>query len=245
MVQEGYRGGMKKYDFSLTSVGRSIILVLLPLTAYSLGLVPSLLSFFYLLPFFSFINPLHIILFAFFLVVEFFIFMIFETLVPGLFLKIFRIRCEEGLFDVSIKDKTFFKLALHNMLYRPPLKLIEQFKLFPLRRLHLKLAGLKIDNTSILPGTELFYDPYVTEIGKNTLFGGYVKVTGHMIEDKMRIKKVKIGNNCMIGAETYIMAGAVIEDDVTVGIRSVITKNQVLKKGKTYVGIPAREIKSK
>lgn len=245
MVQDGYRGGMKKYDFSLTSLWRAFVLVFLPITAYSLGLVPSLLSFFYFLPFFSFTNPVHIVLFAFFLVGEFFLFMIFETLVPGLFLKIFRIRCEEGLFDVSIKDKTFFKLGLHNMLYRPPLKLIEQFKLFPLRRLHHKLAGLKIDKTSILPGTELFYDPYVTEIGKNTLFGGYVKITGHMIEDRMRIKKVKIGDNCMIGAETYIMAGAVIEDNVTVGIRSVVTKDQVLKEGKTYVGAPARAIKSK
>jgi len=243
MVQDGYRGGMKKYDFSLTSIGRAFILVFLPITAYSLGLVPSLLSFFYLLPFFSFSNPVHIIFFSFFLVAEFFLFMIFETLVPGLFLKIFRIRCEEGMFDVSIKDKTFFKLGLHNLLYRSPLKLIEQFKLFFLQRLHHRLAGLKIDNSSILPGTELFYDPYVIEIGKNNLFGGYVKITGHMIEERMRIKKVKIGDNCVIGAETYIMAGVVIEDNVTIGIRSVVTKDQVLKKGKTYVGAPAREIK--
>jgi len=128
--------------------------------------------------------------------------MIFETLVPGLFLKIFCIRCEEGMFDVSIKDKTFFKLGLHNLLYRSPLKLIEQFKLFFLQRLHHRLAGLKIDNSGILPRTELFYDLYVIEIGKNNLFGGYVKITGHMIEDRMKIKK-----------------------------------------GRTYVGSPAREIK--
>ncbi|MBS3748390.1 MAG: hypothetical protein KGY65_02400 [Candidatus Thermoplasmatota archaeon] len=149
--------------------------------------------------------------------------MIFETLVPGLFLKIFCIRCEEGMFDVSIKYKTFFKLGLHNVLYRPLLKLIEQFKLFPLQRLHHKLAGLKIDNTSILPGTELFNDPYVIKIGNNTLFGGYVKITGHMINYRMKIKKVKIGDYCVIGAETYIMAGSIIEDNVTIGIRSVVT----------------------
>jgi acetyltransferase-like isoleucine patch superfamily enzyme len=64
-----------------------------------------------------------------------------------------------------------------------------------------------------------------------------------MIEDRMKIKKVKIGNNCVISAETYIMAGVVIEDNVTIGIRSVVTKDQVLKKGRTYVGTPAREIK--
>ena len=66
-----------------------------------------------------------------------------------------------------------------------------------------------------------------------------------MIEDRMRIKRVKIGDNCGIGAETYIIAGAFIENNVTVGIRSVVTNDQVLKKGKTYVGAPARAIKSK
>lgn len=242
MVRQGYRDGIERYDFSLTSLFRIISLLIVPIIAYGLGLLPSLFSLYYLLPYFTFSNSLHLFLFAFLLVIEFFIFMIFETIIPGLFIKIFRIGCEEGTFDLSIKDKNFFHLALHTMLYRPPLKLIEQFKLLPLRVLFLRLAGLKMGKTSIIPGTELFYDPYVIEIGENTLFGGHVKITGHVIDNAMTIKKVKIGNNCVIGAETFIMAGAIIEDNVTVGIRTLITKNQVLKKGKTYVGSPAREI---
>lgn len=245
MVRQGYRDGMEKYDFSFISVFRIASLLIVPIIAYGLGLLPSLFSLYYILSYLNFSNPLHLILFSFVLVIIFFLFMIFETIVPGLFIKIFRIKCGEGTFNLSIKDKSFYLLALHYVLYRPPLKLIEQFKLLPLRVLFLKLAGLKIGKTSIIPGTELFYDPFVIEIGENTLFGGHVEITGHVIDKIVTMKKVRIGDNCLIGAESFIMPGAIIEDNVTVGIRTLVTKDQVLKKGKTYVGMPAREIKGK
>jgi len=38
------------------------------------------------------------------------------------------------------------------------------------------------------------------------------------------------------------MPGAVLEDDVVVAAGALVTKGQVLKKGKTYGGIPAKEI---
>ena len=115
--------------------------------------------------------------------------------------------------------------------------------MLPLRMLFLRLAGLKIGKTSLVPGTEIIYDPYVTEIGEQTLLGAYVKITGHVVENKMLIKKVKIGNNCLIGAETFIFPGAIIEDNVVVGAKSLVLKNQVLKSNRMYAGIPAKEIK--
>ena len=245
MVRDGFRGGKEKYDFSALSLWRSIQLIVIPITAYSLGLLPSLTLFVLIFPRLTLTHPLHLIFFSFFIVIEFFIFMLFETLIPGFFIKLSNAYPQEGTYDISIRDKTFFKLALHTMLYRPPLKLIEQFKLFPLRLMLHKLGGLRIGKTSILPGTELFYDPYSVEIGENTLFGGYVKVTGHIIEKKLNIQKIKIGNNCLIGAETYILPGVTIEDNVTVGIRSLIPKNKTLKEGNTYAGIPVREISTK
>ncbi|OYT61325.1 hypothetical protein B6U81_03250 [Thermoplasmatales archaeon ex4484_30] len=245
MAREGYRSGMEKYDFSFTSISRIILLFLIPFTAYSLGLLPCFASFIFFYRFFDFGNVLHIIIFPFFLVAEFLLFIVCESIVPGIFIKIFRIRCEEGEHELSIKDKNFFKLALHAMLYRPPLMLLAIFKLLPLRMLFLKLAGLKIGKTSLIPGTEIIYDPYVTEIGEQTLLGGYVKIAGHVVEDKLIIKKVKIGNNCLIGLDTVIFPGAVIEDDVTIGAKSLVLKNQVLKKGKMYGGVPAKEIGEK
>jgi acetyltransferase-like isoleucine patch superfamily enzyme len=81
------------------------------------------------------------------------------------------------------------------------------------------------------------------EIGDNTMIGGRSLITGHLAEDKLIIKKVKIGKNCLIGGESFIMPGVTIEDNVVVGAKSLVTKNKKLEKGKIYAGIPAKEIK--
>ena len=60
-------------------------------------------------------------------------------------------------------------------------------------------------------------------------------------DKKIILNKIKIGNNCVIGAGAFIMPGAVLEDDVKLATGAVVTKNQVLKKGKIYAGIPAKE----
>ena len=243
MVRKGYRGGMEKYDFSFLSISRMFILFFLPFVAYSLGFLPPFIIFLLIFPLFDFGNVLHILIFPFFVTLEFLFFIVCESIVPGLFIKIFGIKCEEGVHELSIKDKNFFMLALHALLYRPPLMLLGIFKLLPLRMFFLRLAGLKIGKSSLIPGTELIYDPYVTEIGEETLIGGYVKIAGHVVENKLIVKKVKIGNNCIIGADSFIFPGVIIEDNVILGAKSLVTKNQVLEKGKIYGGVPAKEIK--
>ncbi|RLF48640.1 MAG: hypothetical protein DRN10_02250, partial [Thermoplasmata archaeon] len=164
---------------------------------------------------------------------------------PGLFIKIFRIKCNEGEHELSIKDKNFFNFSLHVILYRPPLVLLNLFKLLPVRMLFLRLAGLKVGKTALLPGTEVIYDPYLTEIGEQTLIGSYAKVTAHIVENKLIMKRVQVGNNCLIGADSFIMPGAVIEDGAVVGAKSLVPKDQVIGKGKVYGGIPAKEIKKR
>jgi acetyltransferase-like isoleucine patch superfamily enzyme len=57
--------------------------------------------------------------------------------------------------------------------------------------------------------------------------------------------KVKIGDNCVIGAGSIIMPGAILENNVKLATGSVVKKDQVLKDGKVYGGIPAKEIKIK
>ncbi len=190
-------------------------------------------------------NPLHVLILPFILTFEFLVFILFESIVPGLFIKIFRIKCNEGEHELSIKDKNFFNFSLHVILYRPPLVLLNLFKLLPIRMLFLRLAGLKVGKTALLPGTEVIYDPYLTEIGEQTLIGSYAKVTAHIVENKLIMKRVQVGNNCLIGADSFIMPGAVIEDGAVVGAKSLVLKDQVIGKGKVYGGIPAKEIKKR
>jgi len=94
----------------------------------------------------------------------------------------------------------------------------------------------------MLAGNELITDPYMVEIGEQTLVGGWVQISDHIVEKNLIMKKVKIGNNCLIGAKSFIMNGVTIEDNVTLGLNSVVLKNQFLKKGKFYAGIPAKEV---
>ncbi|MCK4347878.1 MAG: hypothetical protein KAW47_04600, partial [Thermoplasmatales archaeon] len=56
------------------------------------------------------------------------------------------------------------------------------------------------------------------------------------------IGRIKIGNNCVIGAGAIIMPGATLQDNVVLAAGALVTQNQVLEEGKTYAGIPAKEI---
>jgi len=240
--QDGYQGGIQKYDFSLKSISRGVVLVLVPFIAYTLGLFPLLWSIVFVLRYLTLGNILHLLFFSGFLVVVSFLFIVTETFIPGLFIRLLRLRVAEGAYDISILDWNFFKYSLFFTLYRPSLKLITALPLPPLRIRYLRLVGLKVGETSVLVGSEIIHDPYLVEIGEQTLIGGWSHITGHIAEKQLIMKKVKIGNNCLIGGFSVIMPGAVIEDNVTLGLRSVVLKDMHLKQGKLYAGTPAKEI---
>lgn len=240
--RDGYKGGIQKYDFSFTSISRGLMLLFIPIIAYTIGLFPLVLSLVYVLRFINLTNILHIFLFSGFLVILFFLFIIIETFIPGLFIKISKLKVDEGEHEVSILDWNFFKYTLYFALYRPSLKLIGILPLLPLRIRFLKLVGMKMGKSSVVAGSELIHDPYMLEIGEQTLIGGWSQITGHLGERKLFVKKVKIGDNCLIGGKSFIMPGTVIEDNVTVALNSVVLKNSTLKKGKIYAGTPAKEV---
>lgn len=240
--RDGYRGSIEKYDFSFTSIRRALSLVLIPIFAYIIGLLPVTWSLFFIIQFIDFTSVIGIVLFTILLVIEFFIFIIAETFIPGLFIRLLRLKIKEGEYDISIKDKDFYKYSLYYVLYRPSLKLIGVLPLLPLRIRFLKLVGLKIGKSSVLAGSELIHDPYMLEIGEQTLIGGWSQIAGHLAEKKLLVKKVIIGDNCLIGGKSVIMPGAIIEDNVTVALNSVVTKDALLQKGKMYGGTPAKLI---
>ena len=245
MAGNGYRGGIPLYDLTLASLYRSALLILIPFVALSLGLVPPVAVFVVVVQNLSLPNPLHILFLCFLIVALFVMLMFCETVVPGLLIKVLRLKLSEGTYQMSIRDPEFFRFALFNVLYQAPLKLIAPFRVMILRRLIYRLSGMRLGRTAILSGTEFLFDPSVTEIGEETFIGGHAKIFGHTLEDRFYVQKVRIGNRCLIGGDVCIMPGAVIKDDVVLGIRSLVLKNQVLKKGKTYAGVPAKQVNGK
>jgi acetyltransferase-like isoleucine patch superfamily enzyme len=75
--------------------------------------------------------------------------------------------------------------------------------------------------------------------------GEYSIIYGHIQDyskQTIKINHVNIGNNCIIGAGAIIMPGATLQNNVTLAAGALVTQNQVLENGKTYTGIPAKEI---
>lgn len=163
----------------------------------------------------------------------------------ALFIRLFRVKYTEGKYGTTIKDKTSFKFILSYALYFPTYKVIGFLNMPPIKVLYLKIIGAKTGKNVVLSGDEWIFDPYVTEMGDNTTIGARSIISGHLGEGYLLIKKVKIGKNCLVGGDSFIMPGVIIEDNVVLGAKSLVLKDQILKKGKTYAGIPVQEINIK
>ena len=229
-------------SFSIRSVGRGLNIVFLPLIAYVLIVFTLHFLFGSLMSFNSFIGLRYYFVTSVIIVICFIFFILFGTFIPGLFIRIFRIRVSEGEYFLTIHDKGFFLHLLFFILYRPSLKLVGIVPLVPLRLAYLKLVGLNIGRQSLVAGTELIDEPYAVSIGDNTLIGGYSVIYTHISFKKMIMKPVRIGSNCFIGNKAIIMPGVIIEDDVIVKPGALVESDQVLKKGGIYQGNPARLI---
>ena len=228
--------------FSPGSIGKGAALFLLPVSAYILGLLPVIFFYVYATKLIPFSGAIYYVLLAVVLVFCFLLFIIFETFVPGLFIRLLRIRVKEGSYGLSLKDNGFFRHLLFFILYRPSLNLVGIIPLVPLRLAFLKLVGLKIGKGSMVAGTELIDEPFAVTIGEHTLIGGYVMIYTHLSHKTMINKKVHIGSDCFIGNKSVIFPGVTIEDNVIVRPGSVVQADQVLEKGGVYQGNPAVKI---
>jgi acetyltransferase-like isoleucine patch superfamily enzyme len=109
-----------------------------------------------------------------------------------------------------------------------------------------RLMGAKIGKNVnvIVPGTIL--DPDLVEIGDNTIIGGDAIISGHIAEpNRLALKRVKIGKNCLIGARSFIWPGVVMEDNVKVGGGAIVLEDTYMPANSVWVGVPAKMIKQK
>ena len=241
-----YTGEKEKYDRSSHSIIRMMLLVITPIIVFSLSALPSvsLISIYVL-----FVTPLigniylSIFFLPFILFISLIILILSTTFITGMIIKVFHITYKEGRYGKSVKDKNSFKFSLYYILYRPTVKLISIIFIPQLYAMYLSMVGAKIGKHVFFGGRNTISDPCVLEIGSNTLIGGGATIMGHLGEDKLVIKKVKIGSHCLVGAEALVMPGVTLEDRVVLGGKSLVTKNKTLTTGKMYGGVPAEEIK--
>jgi acetyltransferase-like isoleucine patch superfamily enzyme len=83
----------------------------------------------------------------------------------------------------------------------------------------------------------LVYLPGMTKVGSNVFIGPSVVVTNDRYPPSKRLAGVTIGNNCIIGANSTIIAPVVINDGAVVAAGSVVTKD--VPPGDVVKGAPA------
>jgi carbonic anhydrase/acetyltransferase-like protein (isoleucine patch superfamily) len=167
----------------------------------------------------------------------------YQLLISGIIIHVFNIKYKPGTYDYHLRDKTAFTWMLLCALYTPCRKIIEIIPMGRMKNRYYRLLGMKIGENTLVGGTIM--DPCLTEIGDNCTMGLYAVIYGHIHDyeqETITLGRIKIGNNVVIGAGVFIMPGAVIEDDVKIATGAVVTKGQILKKGKMYGGIPAKTI---
>jgi acetyltransferase-like isoleucine patch superfamily enzyme len=171
------------------------------------------------------------------------IFFLSELYITGGIIKLFHITYQPGTYEYSFRDKNTTKWTLICVLYTPFRKMLEIIPLGRIKQTYFRLLGMKIGRNSLVGG--VIKDPCLTEFGDNVTMGEYAIIYGHihnMQKETIFMDRIKVGNNCVIGAGAIIMPGAVLEDDVVVAAGALVTKGQVLLKGRTYGGIPAKEL---
>lgn len=89
------------------------------------------------------------------------------------------------------------------------------------------------------------------EIGKNCTFSArtyitdcshsYEKIDEKVLNQKLVVKDVKIGDNCFVGMDVKIFPGVTIGDNVIIGANSIVTHD--IPSYSVVVGCPAKVIK--
>jgi hypothetical protein len=219
------------------------IIVIVFCLVYGIGFLPSL--YFHNLvtvPLMNSLSILSLLLAGISLFVNFFIFCFSEVFSTCFFIRLFKLQSKEGETEVGLHDKRFFKFALNGTIHFVITQILYHVHMYPLKALQLRLLGNKIGKNVTFGGRVA--DACLFEIGDNSVVGGYCDILTHSIEHgKIIWKKVKIGNNCVLGQNSTILPGVVMEDGSMLGAMSLVTKGTRIRKGEVWGGVPAKKLK--
>jgi len=149
----------------------------------------------------------------------------------------------EGYFPRNPKNIDYRFWSLRATVKKFAIWVCHNFPLPWLDILAFKLFGCKINfNTAVF---DAWVDTEFIEIGKNTIIGqGSLLMSSMVTRDYLIIKKIKIGDNCVIGAYSVISPGTIIPDNVSIGALSGTTVDQILEPNWVYLGVPARKYRT-
>jgi len=89
---------------------------------------------------------------------------------------------------------------------------------------------------------EGYIDPEFVEIGDHTMTSLHICIFSHLIyHDRIVIKKVKVGKNCVVGPQSVIFPGTIMQDGAILGANSYTSIGQELKGDLIHIGRPVNK----
>lgn len=100
-----------------------------------------------------------------------------------------------------------------------------------------RFFGTKVGKNVVL--YEGYVDPLFVEIGNFTMTSLNICIFSHLIyHDKVLIRKVRIGNACVVGPQTVTSPGTIMHDGAILGANSYTWVDQELESDLIHVGTP-------
>lgn len=110
-----------------------------------------------------------------------------------------------------------------------------------LKNFFYRLTGMKVGR-DVAVGLGAVFDiffPELIEIGDNCIIGYGTTVLAHeFLHKEWRVGKVRVGRNVLIGANSTILAGVTIGDNSVISACSLV--NSDVPPNSFYAGVPAR-----
>ena len=100
-----------------------------------------------------------------------------------------------------------------------------------------RLYGVSIGKNVV--AYEGYIDPEFIEIGDFTMTSLNIGIFSHLIyQDRIIIKKVRIGKACVVGPQTIVSPGTIMQDGAVLGANSYTWVGQELESDLIHVGTP-------
>jgi hypothetical protein len=164
------------------------------------------------------------------------------VLIAGGTRAILRLRLQEGTYPVF--SWAGLKWAFISCLYLLiNFTFIDFILLTPFANLLQRLLGAKLGK-NVQINSKFVFDATLLEIGDNTVIGGGAIIIGHVVErGRLKLNKVKIGQNVTLGSHCTVMPGCEIGDNAIIGAGAVLLKNTKVEPRAVYYGVPAVSVK--
>ncbi|MBF0387812.1 MAG: hypothetical protein HQL20_08155 [Candidatus Omnitrophica bacterium] len=166
----------------------------------------------------------------------FFIFGLTLMFLVGFLNMALHLRLKEGAF--GFKDGEMFKWFFLNALVQAVKAFFMDFMLLtPFANLFYRMMGARL-GMNVQINSRNVADLSLLEVGENTVIGGNATVICHLFERKgLKLKKVKIGANVIVGLNSVIMPGVEIGDQSIVAPGVIVPKNTIIPPRTVFSGV--------